>query len=114
MRRRDFIAGLGAAAWPRVARAQQAATQVIGYLSSRSRDADTLLRAHFLSGLSERGYIEGRNVAIEYRWAENHYDRLPALAAELVQRRVGVILAAGNVNAAQAAKAVIRRAILTP
>jgi putative tryptophan/tyrosine transport system substrate-binding protein len=78
---------------------------VIGYLSSRSRDDETSYRAHFSNGLSERGYIEGRNIAIEYRWAENHYDRLPALAAELVQRRVDVIVASGNLGAAQAAKA---------
>jgi putative tryptophan/tyrosine transport system substrate-binding protein len=110
MKRRAFIAGLGSTvAWPLAARAQQPALPVIGYLTSRSRDDDTPLRAHFLRGLSERGYIEGRNIAIEYRFAEYHYDRLPALAAELVQRRVDVILAGGNVDAALAAKAVTNK-----
>jgi len=110
MRRREFIAGLGSsAAWPLAARGQQQAVQVIGYLTSRSRDDDTPLRAHFLRGLSERGHTEGRNIAIEYRFAEYHYDRLPALAAELVQRRVDVILAGGNVDAALAAKAVTNK-----
>jgi putative ABC transport system substrate-binding protein len=81
MRRREFIAGLGsAAAWPVVARGQQPAVPVIGYLGTQSADDDYKnLTVPFLRGLKESGYVEGQNVAIEYRWAENQYDRLPAL-----------------------------------
>ena len=80
MRRREFIAGLGsAAAWPVVARAQQSAVPVVGYLSTSSIEASNLF--DFRSGLREAGYVEGRNVAIEYRYADNQFDRLPALAA---------------------------------
>jgi putative ABC transport system substrate-binding protein len=106
MRRREFIAGLGsAAAWPLVARAQQAAVPVIGYLSSQSADDDYKnYTTPFLQGLKEAGYVEGQNVAVEYRYAENQFDRLPALAADLVRRRVTVIVAAAN-DAALAAKA---------
>jgi putative ABC transport system substrate-binding protein len=106
MRRREFIAGLGStAAWPLVARAQQPAMQVIGFLSAQSADDDYKQSAvPFLQGLQETGYVEGQSVAIEYRWAENRLNRLPSLAADLVRRRVAVIVAAGA-TAAMPAKA---------
>jgi putative ABC transport system substrate-binding protein len=106
MRRREFIAGLGsAAAWPVVARAQQAAVPVIGYLVSGSAELDyKIITVPFLQGLKETGYVEGQNVAVEYRYAENQFDRLPALATDLVRRRVAVIVTSG-LAATLAAKA---------
>jgi putative tryptophan/tyrosine transport system substrate-binding protein len=106
MRRRTFIAGLGiAAAWPIVARAQQSNLPVIGVLGAQSADDDyNIVTVPFLLGLRETGYVVGQNVAVEYRYAENQYDRLPALAAGLVRRRVAVIVARGT-PATVAAKA---------
>jgi len=104
MRRRDFIAGLGAAAWPLAARAQQRTPPVIGYLDPASLETRRLFIASVQRGLSDAGFVEGRNLAAEYRWAEDHYDRLPALAADLVRRRVDVVVAM-TMAAVQAAKA---------
>jgi putative tryptophan/tyrosine transport system substrate-binding protein len=107
MRRREFVTLLGGAAvaWPLAARAQQAGVPVIGVLSGRSLDDSKEFVAALAQGLHEAGFFERQNVAIEYRWAENHIDRLPALAAELVRRQVAVILAVGGVPPTQAAKA---------
>ena len=106
MRRREFIAGLGStAAWPVVARAQQAAMPVIGVILTQSADDDYKnITGPFLQALKETSYVEGQNVAIEYRSSENQLDRLPALAADLVRRRVAVIIANSS-TAAVAAKA---------
>jgi putative ABC transport system substrate-binding protein len=107
MRRREFIVGLGsAAAWPLATRAQQTAMPLIGYLGPESaNDEYKNSTVPFFRGLKETGYADGQNVAIEYRWAENQYDRLPELAADLVRRRVAVIVASGTPAALAAKKA---------
>jgi putative tryptophan/tyrosine transport system substrate-binding protein len=106
MRRREFITLLGSAtAWPLTARAQQPAIPVVGYLSPGTLVSANPFRAAFLDGLMETGYVEGRNVAIEYLWAEGQYDRLLSLAGELVRRQVSVIVTAGATPTALAAKA---------
>ena len=107
MRRREFIKLLGgaAAAWPVVARAQQSVMPVVGVLRNSSQADSAFRLAAFRDGLRELGYVDGRNVAIEYRYADNHYDRLPEFAAELIQRQVSVLFASGNAPALTAKRA---------
>jgi putative tryptophan/tyrosine transport system substrate-binding protein len=107
VRRREFIKFLGgAAAWPLTARAQQPAMPTIGYLSTRSPGEAKYVTDALTRGLNETGYVEGRNLAIDFRWAELQYDRLPTLASDLVRRQVAVIAAVGGAHSALAAKAV--------
>jgi putative tryptophan/tyrosine transport system substrate-binding protein len=104
VKRREFVAGLGAAAWPLAARAQRPAMPVIGYLSNGSPELFTDRLRAFRQSLSETGFVEGSNVAIDYGWAGDELDRLPTLAADLARRQVNVISAFGGINGALAAK----------
>jgi putative tryptophan/tyrosine transport system substrate-binding protein len=106
MRRREFITLLGSTAttWPLAALAQQSTLPIVGFVNGGAADASERYLAGFRKGLSETGYIEGRNVAVEYHWLEGQYDRLPALMADLVQRQVAVIATPGSIVATAAAK----------
>jgi hypothetical protein len=108
--RRELIGSLGSAAlaWPNTARAQKPAIPVVGYLTGTSPDDSIGIVADFRRGLAETGYVEGRNVAIEYRWLEGRYDRIPAMLGDLVEHRVTVIAVAHVTTAAVAAKSVTR------
>ena len=119
MRRRSVIKGIAgtAIAWPLLARAQQLPVPVVGVLGAASSDEQAPYTMEFVRGLNETGFVEGRNVAIEYHWAEGHYDRLPALAAELVRKEIAVILASGgqpSIRAAAAATVQFRSCSLSP
>jgi ABC-type uncharacterized transport system substrate-binding protein len=106
MRRRDFIKATAiSVAWPLTARAQQPALPLVGVVSGQSPQSDARNSAAFYKGLSEAGYIDGQNVTVEYHWMEGHYDRLPAVMADLVRRQVSVITTTGNQATALAAKA---------
>ena len=107
MRRREFISLIGgvAAMWPLAARAQRTPLPVIGFLNSVSPQPFANYVAGFRAGLKETGYIDGQNVAIEFRWAEGHYDRLPGMAADLVRRQVAVLVSTGGAPSVVAAKA---------
>src|SRR5262245_8554422 len=105
MRRREFLALLGAvAAWPRVSHAQQPAAPVIGFLGASSADRSKIRLTAFRQGLGDAGFVEGQNVTVEYRCAEDRNERLPALAAELVERKVALIVAGGGAASVLAAK----------
>ncbi len=107
MKRRDFTTLLAgaAASWPLTARAQRQSIPIIGFLSTRSPDEAANLTSAFRQGLKEIGIVEGKNVTIDFRWANLQYDRLPALAADLVRNRVTIIAAVGGIHSGLAAKA---------